>query len=160
MSYYSVGFSAISIEVDGAPDATPIGSSVGTPGSWVTFQSITGVTIGTGQSNPNTNTGQQSVTFLGYAPWVRINLTTATGTGRLIGELYGDRNGQGSGAGGGGGGGGSGPCSESGPCPVDGPTGVGTAPSTPPVYTAGLDSTGLVRLPQSSQRRPAERRNS
>src|SRR5271170_5529281 len=82
ISYNSQGFSAISIEVDSAPDAS------GSPGAWTQFTTpevsnpIQGV-------NPNTNTSFASTYFRGNPAWIRVNLTTATGAGSISGVLYG-----------------------------------------------------------------------
>jgi hypothetical protein len=80
LSYASQGFTVVSLVVQSAPDAG------GVPGTWVTFAGsiVTGI-------NPNTATTQNSTVFSGYEPWVRANLTTATGTGTLVGALYGYR---------------------------------------------------------------------
>ena len=83
LTYASRGFSALSIVVQSAPDAG------GTPGTWVTFAG----TIKSG-INPNTNTAERA-TFFGTAdptdfqPWVRVNLSTVTGTGMVTGTLLG-----------------------------------------------------------------------
>ena len=83
LTYASRGFSALSIAVQSAPDAG------GTPGTWVTFAG----TIKSG-INPNTNTAERA-TFFGTAdptdfqPWVRVNLSTVTGTGMVTGTLLG-----------------------------------------------------------------------
>lgn len=132
ISYSSTGLSALSIEVDGASDVN------GAPGSWATFQSVTGVTLESG-SNPSTTVGQESATFTGFAPWVSIYVSSITGSGSIRANLYGDRNGLG--GSGGGGGGGSG-CTT--PCPVYGVDAIGVTPTVAPVNTGGVDSAGLV----------------
>ena len=71
MSYYSFGYATVSIQIESAPDNN------GGPGSW----SIVSTTPTTG-TNPLTSTSGGTVTIGGfYAPWIRVNLTTATGSG-------------------------------------------------------------------------------
>jgi len=80
----SSGISALSIVVQSAPD------NGGTPGSWSTFAGTTEM----GTNNPNTTTPQCGTTcaaLLGYYPWVRVFLTSLTGTGTIRGQLYGCR---------------------------------------------------------------------
>ncbi len=80
--YNSYTYSALSIVVQTAPNV-----SAGVPGSWSTFTANTG-------SNPATNTTSGVATFGGitsYFPWLRIQLTSATGAGTISGELYGWR---------------------------------------------------------------------
>lgn len=84
ISYANNTFSAISLRVESAPD------SAGTPGS---FGSIGGtLTFGV---NPNTNTTGASSLIQAYgtsfAPWVRVSLTSATGSGSVVGILLGYR---------------------------------------------------------------------
>lgn len=126
MIYQSDGFSALSILVQQAPDSS------GSPGSWATFTAASG-------SNPNTSTtglNAQS-SYAGQSPWVRVTLSTASGSGTIVGHLYGWRTGSGGGSGGGGGSGCPGTTAT--PCVVDGVTAAGVAPTTPPVLTAGWD---------------------
>ena len=92
VSYSSTGFSGLSLVVQDAPD------SAGVPGAWVTFA---GTTTG---SNPNTSTTSATTTLVGYYPWMRVNVTSATGVGKITGTLYGYKNAAGGGSGGGGGG--------------------------------------------------------
>lgn len=74
----STGFSAQSTVVETAPDVA------GVAGSWSTFTATTG-------SNPTTTTTSSYAKFEGYPAWVRISLSSATGTGRIKGRLYGYR---------------------------------------------------------------------
>lgn len=80
-SYYSEGFSALSVQVEYAPDVA------GAPGAFAIVPS--GNIVGT---NPLTNTVSGSLTVNGYFPWLRVNLTTVTGMGfinyTLIGNAY------------------------------------------------------------------------
>lgn len=128
ITYKSTGFSALSLVVQSAPDSS------GSPGTWVTFVgSVVGV-------NPNTATDQATTDLAGFNPWVRVMLTSKTGTGTITGELYGCRQPG---------------CSISGaavmaviptPVPVDGPTAAGSPPTTPPVLVAGQDGApGVIR---------------
>jgi len=128
ITYNSVTYSALSIIVQTAPNAAG-----GVPGSWSTFTAVTGI-------NPNTATTEAVSTFGGvtsYFPWIRVQLTSATGAGTISGRLYGWRI----------------PAQSSGgtvtiptPVPVDGPTANGSAPTTPPVLVAGWDATNLRTL--------------
>lgn len=130
LTYKSTGFSALSLVVQSAPDSS------GAPGTWVTFVgTVTG-------SNPNTAIDQASTDLVAFNPWVRVMLTSKTGTGTITGELYGCRQPG---------------CSIAGatitaivaipnPLPVDGPTAAGAAPTTPPVLVAGQDGApGVIR---------------
>lgn len=130
-NYKSTGFTALSVEVQSAPD------NAGAPGTWVPFAgTVTG-------SNPNTATTQASSDFVGFYPWVRVFLTSKTGTGTITGQLYGCRQPG---------------CSISGatitaivaipnPLPVDGPDAAGAAPTHPPVLQGGQDGApGVVRV--------------
>jgi hypothetical protein len=78
--YKSTGFSALSLRVESASDAN------GVPGAWGAF----GGTIVAG-INPNTATTQASTMLTGFFPWMRVSLTSVTGTGTITGELYGCR---------------------------------------------------------------------
>ena len=82
VSYSISGFSSITIALQGAANNN------GVPGSWLTFPNQT---IGTG-SNPNTlTTGAAFLWLNGYNPWVRVNLTSATGSGVVTGSAFGYR---------------------------------------------------------------------
>jgi hypothetical protein len=131
VTYSSSGFSALSLVMQVAPDNN------GTPGAWATY------TAGAG-SNPNTATDQAFSTFSGYFPWVRIQLTSVTGTGTITGIFYGWRT-TASVINGGGGGGGGCVGTAGTPCRVAGPNANNTAPSAPPVFIAGWDNGGRVR---------------
>jgi hypothetical protein len=100
--YTSTGFSAISLVVQSAPDVA------GAPGSWGTFGGTVLTTSqypGSSGINPNTSITSANTGLAGYFPWVRINLASITGTGKVTGSLYGFLNSTLSKAGGGGGGG-------------------------------------------------------
>lgn len=72
------GFSAVSVELQDAPDSS------GSPGSFVTFAG----TVITG-SNPTTATTQSQATFYGFYPWLRVKVNSLTGTGTIQATLYG-----------------------------------------------------------------------
>lgn len=84
IGYANNGFSAITLTIQEAPDNS------GTPGSWSTLGGT--ATFGT---NPNTNTTGASALIQSYgtsfAPWVRVALTSATGSGSVVGVLLGYR---------------------------------------------------------------------
>jgi hypothetical protein len=126
--YKSTGFSVVSIVLQGAPDMN------GSPGTWVTLPGT--VSIGT---NPATSiTGAftaVTVSPTNAAAWIRINLTTATGTGSIAGRAYGYPNTPGGMA--------SGGCPS--PCPVIGPDAVGSPPTQPPVEQGVFDGTNEFR---------------
>jgi len=133
--YKNTGFSALSIVLQGAPDSS------GNPGSWTTYAG----TVATG-ANPQTSTTGGYTTISGTATnlpaWVRINLTSATGTGQVTGRAYGWRATAASIAGGGGGS--SGCVGTAGtPCIVAGPDAPGAASTKNPVQVAGNDGTNV-----------------
>lgn len=81
-SYFSEGFSALTVQVEYAPD------SGGTPGTWTVIP-VANLVSGT---LPLTNIVSSNITINGYFPWMRVNLTSATGTGfinyTLVGNSY------------------------------------------------------------------------
>jgi hypothetical protein len=77
LNYSATGFTALSIQVESAPGAN-------SPGTWVAFAG----TVDTG-SNPSTSITQTSATMHEYYPWMRINLTSITGTGQVRAQLFG-----------------------------------------------------------------------
>lgn len=96
LQYTSVGFTALTLEVQSAPSATS-----STAGTFVTYAG----TVSTG-INPNTNTSGRVSTFsngLVDIPWIRVNLSGLMGSGTVFGVLYGYKTGY-AGSGGGGGG--------------------------------------------------------
>jgi len=100
--YFNTGFSAISLVVQSAPDAS------GSPGSWATFAGAVLTSLqypGSSGVNPNTATTSAFTGFAGYFPWNRITLSSVTGSGKVTGSLYGFLNSTLSKAAGGGGGG-------------------------------------------------------
>lgn len=80
VTYTSSGFTALSLTVQSAPDAS------GTPGAWVAWAGtiLSGV-------NPNTAITQATAELTGYYPWVRVNLAGLTGAGTVAGVVYGYR---------------------------------------------------------------------
>lgn len=121
--YANEGFSVISIVVQTAP---AIGPGI-SPGAWSTFTPITGI-------NPNTSIVAAISTFgtnLTFFPFVRVNLTTATGSGVVQGTLYGWRIPASGSAGGG--------CvgTIATPCIVAGPNASGAPPTKSPVLISG-----------------------
>lgn len=110
MTYYSEGFSGVSIQLNAAPDVA------GVPGSFTIIGSGS-ITQGT---NPLTSTGQAFLVASTYAPWFNIT-ATLTGTGKLVVKLDGFRGLQNIGTGSGGGTGATGSTGATGP---SGPTGA------------------------------------
>ena len=127
LTYYAEGFSALSIQLESAPDVA------GAPGAWSAISS-TFVTNGT---NPSTVTTSASLVVNGYFPWVRVNPTSVTGSGfisySLIGNAY------------------VGPSSSTtmsgsvAASTVNGPDAPGVAPTKNPIQDSGVDGGGLVR---------------
>lgn len=87
---YSVtGFSALSIEIDSAPDGGALPGI--SPGSWTVWPTAN---IAAGQTLPMTTTSCTitnpcAITVFGFAPWVSVNLNSVTGTGTVSGTAYG-----------------------------------------------------------------------
>lgn len=128
LSYFSEGFTVISIQIESAPDVN------GVPGAW---GAIAAGSIAQG-TNPITSTVSGTLTVNGYFPWVRVNLVTATGTGKvnysLIGNSYvGPASSATTGSGGGI------------AATVNGPDAAGAAPTKNAVQDSGVDGGGLVR---------------
>jgi len=84
--YESTGYSVLSLVVQSAPDNN------GSPGTWGTFAgTVLSSTALPGSSgiNPNTAITSAFTGFAGYYPWMRVTLSSVTGTGRVKGNLYG-----------------------------------------------------------------------
>lgn len=79
MNVFVSGLSALSIQLESASD---LGGN--TPGTFAAF----GGTLLSG-TNPITATTQATSTFTGMFPWLRVNPTSATGTGNIVGVAYG-----------------------------------------------------------------------
>ena len=81
VSYYAAGLSALSLQLEGAPD-----NGNGAPGTWVPFPT-TAVIDG---SNPLTDLSEGTLSVQGvYYPWIRLNATAFTGPGTLQARVYG-----------------------------------------------------------------------
>lgn len=82
LAYFAEGFGALSIQLEQAPD------NGGVPGA---FSAISSTFVSNG-TNPLTSTTSGNLTVNGYFAWIRVNLTSATGTGfvnfSLIGNAY------------------------------------------------------------------------
>src|SRR5579864_5063582 len=77
ITYFSDGFSALSIELDGAPDNN------GVAGSWAAIAGTSVCTL-TG-TNPNTAATSATTVFANcYFPWISINLSSVTGSGSIV----------------------------------------------------------------------------
>ena len=83
LSYDSEGFTAINLVFQSAPN-TVNAPNVISPGAWSTFSgtAVTG-------SLPLTNTASGLYIGYNYFPWVRVNLTSLTGTGSINVKLQG-----------------------------------------------------------------------
>lgn len=71
MVYYNTGFSALSIELDQAPDSS------GAPGAWTAWVNLASGAL------PITLTTQGQITGYKYIPWVSVNLNSVTGAGTI-----------------------------------------------------------------------------
>lgn len=81
LTYWNNGFSALSIQMDEAPDST----AGGTPGTWVTWPNVASGAL------PLTATTQGQITGYKYFPWVSVNLNSITGSGTVSGTAFGWR---------------------------------------------------------------------
>src|SRR5271165_4368520 len=79
MSINTTGFSTVTVALQSAPNAAG-----NVPGSWSTYA---GATILTG-ANPIVGSSG-NVQLFGYNPWVRVHVTSVTGTGTINGVAYG-----------------------------------------------------------------------
>lgn len=128
LSYYSQGFSGLSLTVQDAPDVA------GAPGVFVTFAGtvVTGI-------NPNTSTTSSTTDFNGYFPWMRVNLSSLTGSGQLHGTLNGWRTNAGTISSSGSSGC---PGTSGSPCDVQGVTAAGSAATENPLLDGARDASG------------------
>ena len=131
MAYSNFGFSALSIQIESAPD------SGGVPGSWVTWA---GTVVSPG-INPNTSTVQETTEVTGYYPWASVHLVSSTGSGTIKGVLYGCRQ---PGCAGSGSGGGGGPTSDVNLADVAGAPTV-TAGVAGALAVGGIDANGALQ---------------
>jgi hypothetical protein len=140
----------LTVTLQGAPD-----NGSGAPGAWVTFAGAVDdgsnpmSTLTTGAFNVRPGTSGV------YYPWVRVDLSAYSGSGTINTKVLGYR--------------GTAPeppppAAASGcagtsttPCVVDGPNAAGTAPTKPPVFTAGFDGTNVqdIRTDTSGQLVPS-----
>lgn len=79
MNVFASGIASLSMQLETASD---LGGN--TPGAFSAFAG----TVLTG-SNPTTTTTQSTTTFSGLYPWLRVNPTAATGSGNVVGIVYG-----------------------------------------------------------------------
>jgi hypothetical protein len=115
VTYSNEGYSALSIQLENAPD------SGGVPGSWSAF---TGSTVVTDGSNPSTNSSFATIGIHSTASFVRLNLTSATGTGAVTYQVWGANSTSVAGVQSSGSGGATGPTGATGPSGPSGPTGA------------------------------------
>ena len=130
VQYTATGFTGLTLTFQSAQGAV-------TPGTFGAY----GGTLVTGANPMTITTGEVSSFKNGTVniPWVRMTLSGLSGTGNVVGVLYGYK----AGSGGGGGGGGGGTCPEVTPCVVIGPDAPGSASSQNPVQVAGNDGTDV-----------------
>lgn len=135
LSYTNSGFSALQIQFEKATNVAD------QPGVWVVWPNLA-----SGTTLPLTDTSNSQATGYRYQPWVRVRTVSVTGTGRVYGILYGwrpvsnqDASGTSTAT----------VATDSGNRTiVVGPTATGVAPSTSPVYIAGIDESGQTRPPR------------
>lgn len=77
--YENAGFSALSIELQSAPD------NLGQPGSFVTWANLASGTL------PMTSITSSAITGYKFQPWISVRLNSVTGTGTIRGTAYGYR---------------------------------------------------------------------
>lgn len=130
--YNYSGSGSFSIELDCAADATTAGGTP-TPGTYLTCSNtVTG-------SNPATTPNYGYITFVGYTPWLKLNVTAISSgnmTAVAVGFNPADPESTSSGSGG---------CAgtASTPCIVAGPNSPGTPSTKSPVQIAGNDGTDV-----------------
>lgn len=83
---YSVsGFSTVTVTLQTAPNAS------GAPGTWATFANQSIVTGSNPSTITNTPPAATYVSLNGYGAWVRVLLSSVTGSGIVTGAVYGWR---------------------------------------------------------------------
>ena len=88
LSYYAVGLSALSIQVEGAPDAGGIaGTFAAVPNSLCSSTQQPACLID--GSNPLTDASNNTMAFRGYYGWLALHVTVFTGTGTITARMYG-----------------------------------------------------------------------
>ena len=149
ISYANNGFATITLAIQEAPDNSGVPGAFATLGGTATF----GV-------NPNTNTTAASALIQSYgtnfAPWVRVALTSATGSGSVQGILLGYRAAGSAGTSGGGtassvnvsqyGGNNVISAGTNGAFSVGGTAATGVPPTANPVLVGGTDGTNQHSL--------------
>src|SRR6185436_17450317 len=139
LDWSSTGFSGVAIQIEGAPD------NAGSPGTWVAIS--TNVVDGT---NPTTAL-QGSIAVRTYYPWMRVRVTSITGSGTVRTALQGYKSsvyiasgiGPSGPSGPAGASGPSGPSGATGATGVIGPTGA-TGPSGPSGPNGPTGATGVT----------------
>jgi hypothetical protein len=85
MSLAVSGFSSVTVALQSAPD------NAGVPGAWVTFAGQNIISVTPHNNNPIITGTQDFVWLYGYNPWVRVALTSVTGSGNVNGVAFGWR---------------------------------------------------------------------
>ena len=141
--YNYSGGGTFSVELDCAPDMTTAGGAP-TPGS---FAACTNVVTG---NNPSTTPAYGYMTFVGYTPWLQLNVTAiSSGNLTVVAVAFDPADPE---SGGGSGGGCTGTAAT--PCIVAGPNASGAAPTKNPVLVAGQDGTDVRTVLTDSSGRP------
>jgi hypothetical protein len=133
-SYFANGFSALSVQVESAPDNN------GVPGAFTIIPAATSTTQGVAiGAQPLTTTTFNSITIRGFFPWLRVNLTSATGVGSLNYTLIGNSYiGPSSSV--------VAPAAASSSSIVFGPDAPGVVPTQNPIQDSGFDGTNVRRI--------------
>ena len=141
--YNYSGSGSFSVELDCAPDMTTAGGAP-TPGS---FAACTNVVTG---NNPSTTPAYGYMTFVGYTPWLQLNVTAiSSGNLTVVAVAFDPADPE---SGGGSGGGCTGTAAT--PCIVAGPNASGAAPTKNPVLVAGQDGTDVRTVLTDASGRP------
>lgn len=85
LTYYATGFTAVSLRLDSADDAS------GAPSTWGTFAGTPITAQGCSTSNPLTATSHACLVMNGANPWVSVDLQSVTGSGGITGYAFGCR---------------------------------------------------------------------
>ena len=159
VEYQAEGFSAINLIFEAAPAINL--TTTPSPGAWLTWAGHVDNGVNPQLVSPGKGVARFSDAVSSgdgyYASFVRLNLSSATGSGSVIATVYGYKSV--SAGSGGAGGGGSGGCvgTAATPCIVTGPDAPGAVSTKNPVQVAGNDGTDVqsIKTDTSGQTIPA-----
>jgi hypothetical protein len=144
--YQSLGFSVISLHFQSSLDGVTWTDFAGDVVNGVNPQTVS---PGSGDTRFSDTAASMSPGY--FAPYVRLNLASATGSGTVVAWFYGYRAGSAGNAGGSSGGGGGGGCTA--PCVVIGPDAAGAAPTQNGVQMNAYDGVDTQRVKSDTQGR-------